>query len=533
MDQNVTRISNDFSTSPQLQPEQLAGLAARGFKSVINNRPDGEGGSEQPTSAAIERAAASAGLEYAYLPVVSGKITTGEVETFSRLLKQLPKPILAFCRSGTRAGILYKMANEPTVAASAQPAPGQTSSTGAAVDVLVIGGGAAGLGVIASLLKRQSDLRITLVEPNEKHYYQPAWTLVGAGEFDQKKTVRPMADCIPRGAKWVRASASAFEPEQNRVVLDNGQRLEYHTLIVCPGLKLDWEGVEGLSDALGRNGVTSNYRYDLAPYTWALVQRLKSGKALFTQPAMPIKCAGAPQKAMYLSCDHWRRNGVLDSIDVEFDNAGASLFGVPAYVPPLMKYVERYRIRLAFNSNLKAVDGAARQAWFDEKGADGTIRRVAKPFDFLHVVPPQCAPDFVRASPLADKAGWVEVDQSTLRHPRFENVFSVGDVCSAPNAKTVAAARKQVVVVAENLLAQRAGKSMPLKYDGYGSCPLTVERGKIVLAEFGYGGKLLPTFPLDSTIPRRSAWLLKTRVLPFVYWDGLLKGREWLARPSA
>ncbi len=532
MDQNITRISNDFSTSPQLQPEQLAALAADGFKSVINNRPDGEGGAAQPTSAAIASASTSAGLEYAYLPVVVGKITAGEVETFARLLEQLPKPVVAFCRTGTRAASLYKMANEEAGVAALSPAQGQSSSTGAAVDVLVIGGGAAGLGVIASLLKRQSDLRITVVEPNEKHYYQPAWTLVGAGEFDLEKTVRPMVDCIPRGAKWVRAAAAAFEPEQNRVVLDNGQRLEYRTLIVCPGLKLDWEGVEGLTDALGKNGVTSNYRYDLAPYTWELVQRLKSGKALFTQPAMPIKCAGAPQKAMYLSCDHWRRHGVLDKIDVEFDCAGAVLFGVAAYVPPLMKYVERYRIDLAFHTNLRAVDGPARQAWFDQKGADGVVQRVAKSFDFLHVVPPQRAPDFVRASPLANADGWVEVDQATLRHARFENVFSMGDVCSAPNAKTVAAARKQVVVVAENLLEQRAGKQMPSKYDGYGSCPLTVERGKIVLAEFGYGGKLLPTFPLDSTVPRRSAWLLKTRVLPIVYWDCLLKGREWLARSS-
>ena len=532
MVQNITRISIDFATSPQLQPDQLAALAADGFKSVINNRPDEEGGAAQPTSAAISSAAASAGLEYAYLPVVVGKITADQVDTFARLFAQLPKPILAFCRSGTRAASLYKMANEGSKANAMQPVqPVQSSSN--AVDVLVIGAGAAGLGVIASLLKRQPDLRVTVVEPNEKHYYQPAWTLVGAGEFDQKKSVRPMVDCIPRGAKWVRASAAAFEPERNRVVLDNGQRLEYRALIVCSGLKLDWEGVEGLADSLGKNGVTSNYRYDLAPYTWSLVQRLKSGKALFTQPAMPIKCAGAPQKAMYLSCDHWRRNGVLDKIDVEFDCAGAVLFGVAAYVPPLMKYVERYRIDLAFNSNLKAVDGPAQQAWFDEKGADGTVQKVAKSFDFLHVVPPQCAPDFVRASPLANADGWVEIDQATLRHMRFENVFSVGDVCSAPNAKTVAAARKQVVVVAENLLAQRAGKPMPLEYDGYGSCPLTVERGKIVLAEFGYGGKLLPTFPLDSTVPRRSAWWLKTKILPIVYWDGLLKGREWLARPSA
>lgn len=530
MDKGLTELSPDFATTQQLDPQQLPMLAASGFKSVINNRPDGEGGMDQPTSAAIEAAAEAAGLAYAHLPVVSGRITPRQVDEFSQLLQRLPKPIVAFCKSGARSTTLYNLSLEsplPSARAQAKPIAHAT-----AVDVLVIGGGAAGLGVIASLLKRDSALRITLIEPAEKHYYQPAWTLVGAGEFDQKKTMRPMADCIPHGVDWIRASAASFEPEHNRVVLDSGQILEYRSLIVCPGLMLDWNGIEGLNESLGKNGVTSNYRYDLAPYTWELVQRLESGKAIFTQPQMPIKCAGAPQKAMYLSCDHWLRNGALDKIDVEFDNAGGVLFGVPAYVPPLMKYVERYRINLAFNSTLKAVDGAARQAWFDEKSADGTVRRVSKSFDFLHVVPPQRAPEFIRASPLANADGWVEVDPATLRHTRFENVFAAGDAGSTPNAKTVAAARKQVVVVAENLLAQRAGKAMPTTYDGYGSCPLTVERGKIVLAEFGYGGKLLPTFPLDSTVPRRSAWLLKTKILPIVYWDGMLKGREWLARSS-
>ena len=150
----------------------------------------------------------------------------------------------------------------------------------------------------------------------------------------------------------------------------------------------------------------------------------------------------------------------------------------------------------------------------------------------LHVVPPQCAPDFIKQSPLANAEGWVEVDQTTLQHTRYADVFSLGDACSSPNAKTAAAVRKQIVVVAENLLAYRAGRSLPTRYDGYGSCPLTVEKGRIVLAEFGFGGKLLPSFPLDPAVPRLSSWILKKYILPSVYWDLMLKGREWLARPS-
>jgi sulfide:quinone oxidoreductase len=250
---------------------------------------------------------------------------------------------------------------------------------------------------------------------------------------------------------------------------------------------------------------------------------------------MPIKCAGAPQKVMYLSADHWRNEGRLDDIQVDFMNAGGALFGVKDYVPALMEYVERYGAHLNFFHNLVAIDGPARSATFEVREPEKEARRVTVGFDMIHVTPPQTAPDFIRVSPLADAAGWVDVDQHTLRHKTHANVWSLGDVMNAPNAKTAAAARKQAPVVAENIIADMVGRGALAQYDGYGSCPLTVERGRIVLAEFGYGGALKPSFPkwlIDGTRPSRAAWLLKERVLPPVYWRAMLRGREWMARPE-
>ena len=399
-------------------------------------------------------------------------------------------------------------------------------------DIVVIGGGSAGIGLLASLLKRDPHLNITLIEPSDHHCYQPAWTLVGGGAYDVKKTRRPLADVLPNGVTWVQAAVTEVLADEQTLVLDSGQRVSWNNLIVCPGLRLAWEKIEGLQDTLGHNGVTSNYSYEHAAYTWQLVRQLKGGKAIFTQPAMPIKCAGAPQKALYLSCDHWLKQGVLKNIDVEFNLAGAALFGVATFVPPLMKYIEKYNTRLAFNANLVKVDGQTRKAWFEVKDAEGNVTVQEKTFDLLHVVPPQVSPDFIRHSSLGDAAGWCEVNPHSLQHLRYPHIFGLGDVCGTTNAKTAAAVRKQIVVVAENLLALRKQVPLPLKYDGYGSCPLTVEKGKVVLAEFGYGGKLLPTFPLDPTQARRSMWFLKATLLPWFYWNGMLKGREWLTRLS-
>ncbi len=353
--------------------------------------------------------------------------------------------------------------------------------------------------------------------------------------FSPESTARPLASLIPRGVHWIKAAVSAFEPQSDTLVLADQRRIGYQQLIVCPGLKLDWAAIDGLEATLGRNGVTSNYRYDLAPYTWKLVQELQHGQALFSQPPMPIKCAGAPQKALYLSCDHWLRNGRLGQIQARFFNAGAVLFGVADYVPALMEYINKYAVDLQFGHSLVAVDGPAKQATFARTLADGSRETLVRPFDMLHVVPPQVAPDFIRASPLADAAGWVDVDPGTLQHRQFANIHGLGDVTNTSNAKTAAAARKQAPVVANNVLVALGRLPRQAVYDGYGSCPLTVERGKIVLAEFTYGGKLAPTFApwlLDGRKPTRLAWWLKERLLPPLYWRGMLKGHEWLARPT-
>lgn len=540
-----------FSVSPQLMAADVAAAARLGFRSIISNRPDGEDPG-QPTADDTAALAKLLDLAFVHVPVVSGAIAETDVEAMRRALAELEAPVLAFCRSGTRSATLWAMAEagridpdailQATASAgydlsSLRPSlgvPAHRPASAKIYDVVIVGGGAAGIATAASLLRRNAKLSIAVVDPAEYHYYQPGWTMVGAGIFTPEQTRRTEAGVIPDKVDWIRTAATGFAPGNDQVELADGTLLTYRVLVAAPGLTLAWDAVPGLVDALGKNGVTSNYRYDLAPYTYELVRTLRRGRAVFSQPPMPIKCAGAPQKAMYLSCDIWREAGALRDIEVEFHNAGAALFGVPAYVPALMSYVERYGIDLRPESRLVAVDGPGRVATFERKGADGVVERVERSFDMLHAVPPQVAPAFVATSPLAGATGFIDVDPATLRHVRYPNVFALGDAAGTGNAKTAAAARKQAPVVAVNVLAALAGDELPAHYNGYGSCPLTVERGRIVLAEFGYGGTLLPTFPswlLDGTRPTRAAWFLKQRMLPPIYWRAMLKGREWLARP--
>ena len=556
---DIKQLATNFTISDQVTVNDLPTLQSRGVKLLICNRPDGEGPG-QPAWQELATAAEAAGMQMHYVPVVQDTINSADVRSFAALLQE-GQPIHAFCRSGARTTVLWALAliakgnavADVVAAAKAQGVdldalPMRYASVIAELTgvlnglpvarnspLLIIGGGAAGIALAASLLKRSPRLDITIVEPATEHFYQPGFTLVGAGVFKIPQIRRPTASLMPPQVKWIKAAVTHILPEQNQVVLSDNTKLSYERLAVCAGLKLNWGAVAGLEETLGKNGVTSNYRFDLAPYTWELVSGLKKGTALFTQPPMPIKCAGAPQKALYLSAHHWESQGLLKNIDIGFCNAGAVLFGVKEFVPALLEYIERYRVNLQLGHNLVRVDGPARLATFATTTSDGQAVLKEISFDMLHVCPPQCAPDFIRNSAVADRAGWVSVNQTTLQHTKYRNIWSIGDVCNAPNAKTAAAVRKQAPIAAENILADIKKQKAVYGYNGYGACPLTVERGKIVLAEFGYGGKLLPSLPLwlvQGTRPTRIAWWLKKTLMPILYWDYMLKGKEPLVKPD-
>lgn len=549
---SYTALSDQVTVSGQIHENELAALKEQGVELLICNRPDGEA-EDQPPFKELAIAAEKLGIKAQHIPFSGGAMTPSQVDEFKALVDSYAR-IHAFCRTGNRSTNIWKAAMANSAEQSSAAGQATASHSGLAqtqkhevsankkveglnkktFDVVIVGAGSGGIAVAASLLKRQANLRLALIDPAKDHYYQPGWTMVGGGVFSANSTRAKMQNVIPHGVTWLQSAVTQFNPDQNFVELKSGEHIYYQQLVVTPGLSLRWDAIEGLEETLGKNGVTSNYRYDLAPYTWQLVSNLKSGKAVFTQPPMPIKCAGAPQKAMYLSADHWRKHGRLDDIDVQFYNAGPVLFGVKDYVPTLESYIQRYGTQLNLKHKLVKVDGPNRVAWFTKENEQGESETVMTSFDMLHVCPQQSAPDFIQTSPLSDANGWLDVDQYTLQHKQFANIWGLGDVINAPNAKTMAAARKQAPVVAQNLVDSLNGNKIHCAYDGYGSCPLTVERGKIVLAEFGYGGKLLPTFPSwlnNGTHATRLAWLLKSQFLPEFYWRGMLKGHEWFAHP--
>ncbi|MBB5172611.1 NAD(P)/FAD-dependent oxidoreductase [Texcoconibacillus texcoconensis] len=389
--------------------------------------------------------------------------------------------------------------------------------------ILIIGAGSAGISVASRLLRQSSSFKhdIALIDPAMNHFYQPLWTLVGGGAAKKEASKRDMKSVIPFGAHHIQQAVVEFDPDNNEVRVDDGQTVSYDYLVVAPGIEINWDGIKGLKETLGKNGVCSNYSYEHVDYTWETIRNFKGGKAVFTHPNSPVKCGGAPQKIMYLAEDAFNLHGVRENTEVTLCSANPGIFDVEEYKRALEKVIDRKRIKTNFRTNLTEVRGDKKEAVFENLDT-GEVFTTS--FDMMHVTPPMKAPSFLADSPLASEEGWVDVHKHTLQHAKYDNVFGLGDASNLPTSKTGAAIRKQAPVVANNIISHLKGAPMEASYDGYSSCPIVTGYRSLILAEFDYYKVPTESMPFNQAKERQSMYHLKKDFLPIIYWNGMLKG---------
>jgi sulfide:quinone oxidoreductase len=420
----------------------------------------------------------------------------------------------------------------PALARAASSASSSTNQH----KIVVIGGGTAGLAAanqVYNLFKAQGKTLaagdIAIVDSNPNHDYQPGWTVVGSGLARKQDFRRPLDSLIPDYFAHIKDKAAAFEPGTNQVVLGGGSKVAYDYLIVAPGLQINWDKIKGLPEALAEqsSNVASIYSYETVDKTWNLIERFNPAAgapgAVFTQPFGPVKCAGAPQKVNYMADWFWKDQG--RKVPSTFVTGMPAMFAQPYYAGHLNKIREAKGISAHFNTNL--VEVKKDSAVFDVIDGADKGSKVELEYGLLHVVPPMGPLDVIKSSPLADSVGWVDVDQGTLQHTKFANIFALGDGSSLPTSKTAAAITGQTPVLAHNLVTlMETGKIGNAIYDGYTSCPLFTGRGELLLAEFKYNAELAESFSAftNQAVPNRAFYHLTKDVFPRVYFSHLVKG---------
>lgn len=390
--------------------------------------------------------------------------------------------------------------------------------------IVVIGGGNAGLSIAGRLHNARLG-NVTVVEPREQHVYAPLQSHIAGGTARASRAVRRQADVIPPGVRWLRDEAFTVDPAARRVHLVSGGRLDYDQLVVAAGLRLAWEAVPGLPEAMTQPEGVSNYDLALAVKASTVLRDLRRGTVVFTQPPEPASCGAAAQKPLYLACDWWRALGVLDDIRVVLVLPDPVPFGIPDIDRELHRVLDGYGVEVRYSREVRSVDATSRTLTIGHGDDEETLS-----YDVLHAVPPQRAPEWIAGSGLADPDdphGFVDVDPETLQHRRFPDVWSLGDSARVATRPSGGAIRPQAKVLAKNLRAVLRGAAPRARYDGYSVVPFTVSRGTVVFAEFDRRGKPQPTVPFWRSLSRerRSTWIADRRILPWVYWHLILRGR--------
>ncbi|KTS88454.1 pyridine nucleotide-disulfide oxidoreductase [Microbacterium testaceum] len=390
--------------------------------------------------------------------------------------------------------------------------------------IVVVGGGNAGLSV-AGRLHRAGLADITVIEPRTLHVFAPLQSHIAGGAARASEAARPQADVIPPGVRWLRDEVFTVDAETRRVHLVSGGRVDYDQLVVCAGMRMAWEQVPGLTEAMAADSGVSNYEYSLAAKASVVLRDLRSGTVVFTQPSEPASCGAAAQKPMYLACDWWRAIGVRDDIRVVFVCPDPVPFGIPAIDRELQRKLDEYGIEVRYSRDLRSVDAETRTLTIGRGDAEETLE-----YDVLHAVPPQRAPEWIAGSGLAasdDPHGFVDVDPETLQHVRHPEIWAVGDAAAVATRRSGGAIRQQAKALVKNLRAVLGGRAPTQKYNGYSVVPFTVSRGTVVFAEFDRWGRLQPTIPFWRSLYRERylSWIADRRVLPWVYWHLILRGR--------
>ena len=392
-------------------------------------------------------------------------------------------------------------------------------------ELLILGGGTAGTMVANRMHQRldRHEWRITVVDQDDRHPYQPGYLFVPFGEHDPDDLVRSRAAQLDRGVRFVTGGVQEVRPEQHTVAVDWGLSLPYDQLVIASGTSPRPEEVPGMAGRLWRKSIFDFYTLEGATALRDALAAFTGGRLVVHVTDMPIKCPVAPLEFVFLVEAYLRDRGIRDQVQLTYVTTLPGAFTKPVAARRLGHMLDERGIAVEPDFLVERID--------EDRSALVSYDEREVPFDLLVTVPLNKGADFVARSGLGDELNYVPVDRHTLLARGHDDIFVIGDANDIPTSKAGSVAHFSVDVFADNFLEHIAGRPMTRSFDGHANCFVESGDGKAMLIDFNYEVEPLPgKFPIPGIGPltlleETRANHLGKRAFQWIYWHVLLPGR--------
>jgi len=390
--------------------------------------------------------------------------------------------------------------------------------------ILILGAGTAGTMMANKLARALPDWRVTVVDRDDLHLYQPGLLFLPFGSYREDELIRPRRKLLDARVDVRLGEIDRVAPDEKRVYLADGERLDYEILVVATGSRVLPEATSGLTGFGWKQSAFDFYTLEGALALRNRLDTFAGGRLVLNVVEMPIKCPVAPLEFLFLADDFFTRRGMRDKVEIAYATPLDGAFTKPRASALLGQMLAQRRIEVIPEFLASEVDGERRTL----KAYDG--REVG--YDLLVTVPLHGGAETITRSQMGDGGGWLPTNKRTLQSVKWPNVFALGDATDLPSSKAGAVAHFQSEVLFDNLMRYVSGRPLEGAFDGHANCFIETGGGKAMLIDFNYETEPLPgRFPLPGigpfTLLEESAtnhW--GKLAFKWVYWNVLLAGKE-------
>jgi sulfide:quinone oxidoreductase len=390
--------------------------------------------------------------------------------------------------------------------------------------LVILGAGTAGT-MMANHLNKKLDRKeweISIIDERKEHHYQPGYLFLPFDIYQPSNIIKNIKDFIPSNVELIQQKIEKIDANENKIILSEGEIINYDLLIIATGAKIAPEEIEGMSGSEWQKSVFDFYTFEGALALRDKLRHWKGGNLVVHITEMPIKCPVAPLEFAFLADAFFEHKKMREKVNITYVTPLSGAFTKPKSTAALEHLLSEKNISIESDFAIAEVNNEERKI-IDYGGK-------SIPFDLLVTVPTNKGDDLMERSGLGDELNYVPTDKATLQSKAFENIFVIGDATNLPASKAGSVAHFEAEILTENILHFVNNEPLSANFDGHANCFIETGHNKALLIDFNYTHEPVSgLFPFPGIGPLQ---LLKESMLNhwgklafrWIYWNILLKG---------